>query len=73
MTNSNAVVVRRASHCQNTPQVSRPQSAPMTRVTATNAVPNSALAPATRSQPSGFDRRLNSTIADAIAVTTKAR
>ena len=55
MTNSSAVVVRRASHCQKTPHVSRPHSAPTTRVTPTNAVPISALAPASRSQPSEFD------------------
>ena len=36
--------VRRASHTQYTPQVGRPQSMPVTRVTAVNSVAISALA-----------------------------
>ena len=52
VTSRNAVVVRRASHSQNTPHVRRPHSAPTTSVMAMNSTPTSALAPARRSQPS---------------------
>ena len=59
------MVVRRASHSQNTPHVSRPHSAPTTSVTPMNSTPTSALAPARRSQPSECCACGTGTIADA--------
>jgi hypothetical protein len=69
--NMKAVVVTRASHTQNVPQLNRPHSAPVSSVTAMYTTPISALAPAIRSQTSERVRR-HRYAAEDTAVTTKA-
>src|SRR6476469_8659797 len=67
-----AVLVSRASHSHQVPQVGRPHKEPTTSIIAVNSTPTSADAPASRSQDA-FRVRGTSHSTDAIAVTPNAR